>query len=180
MASQRKIIRNAVINALKAGGTVAGTRVFGNRSRPVFAKEIPCIIVYTKNEPVEESGSGPREYKRSLALAIELLSQAADEDTLDDVLDDFADQVETIMFADETFGGVASDTVLGETESDILTDGEKPTGVLKINFTLPYYDRKPADSQGSGLDDFKTADIKFDVAPKDGQIESEDTINIPQ
>jgi hypothetical protein len=175
---QRKQIRDAVIDALKRANTVAGSKVHGSRAVPIFEAELPCILVYTRNETAEISVGAPREYKRSLTLALELVAQADTEAVLDDILDAFAKQVEAVMCKDETFGGVASDTVLGETEMDILADGKKPIGGLKITYTMPYYERMPADGVG-GLVPFETANVNFDL-PEQADDETEDTVELPQ
>lgn len=181
MAHQRKLIRDAVIATLKAGSTAAGQRVFGNRARMILKNELPAILVYTRNEPVEISAESPREFKRSLALSIELIASADDEDTLDDVLDDLAEEVENLLFVDETQGGVATDTILGETEIETAADGEKPVGMAKITLTLPYFQRLPADLTGD-LDAFETAHTEMDPAPADAvaHANSEDDIELPQ
>lgn len=180
MAHPRAQIRDAVIAKLKAANTAAGQKVFGNRARPVFPAELPCILVYTKNEPTDISIEAPREYKRSLALAVEIVAKVStDEESLDDVLDDLCRQVEIAMFEDETFGGVASDTILGETEMDLLTEGEKPIGGAKITFTLPYYDQLPALAATGALVDLNKIDVKINMAPTDAQVDSEDLVPVP-
>lgn len=162
MAHQRKLIRDAVIAKLKAANTSAGQRVYGNRAAQIFPNELPCILVYTKSEASEISIESPREYKRDLVVALELVAQAATEDALDDVLDAFAEQVEAAIFNDETHGGLVSDTFLGETEMDILTEGEKPVGAAKISLTMPYYQQVPA-APATPLDAFETAQTTIQV-----------------
>lgn len=177
MAHQRKLIRKAVIQRLKDANTACGQRVFGNRARQIFQNELPCLLVYTQKEPVEISVQGPREYKRSLQVAVEIVAKA--DDDLDDSIDDIAEQVEAAIFTDETFGDLASDTILGDTDIDIIDDGEKPIGAAKILLTIPYYQRLP-ELVPADMDDFKTATMVVDVAPGDGQVESTDSITLPQ
>ena len=178
MAHQRKLIRAAVETRLKAAGTVASQRVFGNRARQVYPAEMPCIVVYTKSDPAEISAEAPREYKRQLSLVLELVMQASKEETLDDSLDDFCEQVENAIFTDETFGGLVSDTVLSDCEMDILVEGEKPIGGLKITLTMTYYQQLPA-APAATLSDFGKAVVKTNLAPMDGTIDSEDQITVP-
>lgn len=180
MAHQRKLIRKAVEDALKAANTVAGARVFGNRARQIMPKEIPCILVYTKNETAEVFVESPREYQRHLALSLELVAQAEKEEDLDDVLDDFCEQVERAMFVDETFGKLATDTLLVDTEIEILTEGVNPVGAAKLTFSIPYTQQLP-DGLDLTLDDLARIDVKIDPASDDQTSHemSEDLITVP-
>jgi hypothetical protein len=138
MAHQRKVIRAAIVEKLK-NKTVAGVRVFGSRAAPIYKHELPCILVYTRTEPVKVSNDSPREYERGLVVQLELVASSENEMLLDDVLDDFAEQVEAAIFEDETHGGLVSDTILGDTEIELLSEGEKPIGALKVSLTMPYH-----------------------------------------
>ncbi len=179
MAHQRKLIRDALVCRLISAGTMAERRVFGSRAAALFPKELPAILVYSKSEQVEISVESPREYKRNLVVSVELVAQADSEDMLDDVLDDFASQVETAIFSEETFGGVVSDTILSDTEMEILSDGEKPIGAVKVSLLMPYYQRLPGDLT-AGLDDFLKMGTKNDLPTKDGVFENNDLVDIPQ
>lgn len=171
MASQRKAIRQAVIATLQAANTVAGTRVFANRARPLFEAELPAILVYTKDEAAEIFNVAGPEYKRNLRLSLELVVQAGADQALDDLLDDFCEAVEQAMFNDANYyGGVSSDIYLGETEMDILTEGAKPIGAAKITLMLPYYEYLPADKSGV-MNSFNTMDVKI---KRDGVISDPD------
>lgn len=175
MAHQRKLIRDAVVTRLKTGGTMAGQNVFGNRSRPLFPHELPAILVYSRTDAPELSNEAPREYKRTLTLGIECVAAGRNEEELDDILDEFCAQVESAIFKDETFGGLVSDTLLGDTELDILANGDKPAGGAKILLSAIYYQRLPEDLTGD-LDDFKKMGVKVDLPPADGVNELSDVV----
>lgn len=179
MAHPRKLIRDAVVERLKAASTSADSRVFANRALPLFKNELPAILVYLSSEPSEISIEAPREYRRNLQLTLELVAQNNSEGGLDDALDELAEQVERVMFEDETFGGLVSDTILGETTAEIIEEGEKPVGAVKISFSMPYFQQIPAEPTYP-LDPFKTANTKIDMAPKDGVNNSEDSQTLPQ
>lgn len=178
MASQRKLIREAVIQRLKDANTRVSDRVFGNRVRPIFQQEVPCIVVYTKSDNAEISNESPREYKRTLSIVLELVSKSDEEETLDGYLDEFCSEVETAIFQEETFSGLVSDTILGDTEIDILVDGEKPIGAAKINLVMPYYEHLPS-GPASPFDDFETANVVYDLESVGSQTEAEDEITLP-
>lgn len=177
MGYPRKDIRKAVIARLKEANTESGIRVYTNRIRPIFPAECPLILVYTRNEPAEISNEAPREYKRTLRVNVEIVALA--DDDLDDTLDAIAEKVEKAIFEDETFGGLASDTVLGETDVDIVGEGEKPIGAARITFEISYFMRMP-DAPAVELSPFEKANTKIDMAPKEGNINSEDTVSLPQ
>lgn len=164
MASQRKAIRAEIVTCLKAGGTIAGQNVFPDRSRKIFDEEIPCILVYTKSETAAISGSSPQEYKRDLTVFLELVMQGNREEIIDDLLDDFCDSVEQIIFDNDNFRGeVSSDVMISDTEIEILAEeGKKITAGAKITLTFPYYQFLPGD-RSDELDDFDSAVITTQI-----------------
>ncbi len=177
---------------LIAANTRAGIRVFPSRMRPLFDAELPAIILYTDNEPVEKANDSPREYKRSLILTIECAMSAANEATLDDDLDAFAQEVEDALFSDDQFKRniaadgdpeelelLNSDLVLGDTEVGIRTDGKLPLAILKTSFEIPYFERMPHDGVGE-LDDFETIGVSTQLSTDEDVAKLEDVITIPQ
>lgn len=175
----RRQIRDAIVARLKSANTNAGQNVFGSRAAPLFKTQLPAILVYTKTETAEVSIDSPREYQRNLVVALELVASAKTEDLLDDALDDLAEQVEISMFAEETLGGLVTDTVLVETEIELLQEGEQPIGAAKISLSMPYFQQLPGDLTGA-LDALERIDTKIDLPPADGTSESEDLQDIPQ
>jgi len=179
MAHQRKLIRDAIVSRLIQAGTMAERRVFGSRAVALQPKELPAILVYTKNEQVEKSAEAPREFKRTVTVSIELVAQSDREETLDDALDDFCEQVEKAVFSDQYFDSLVSDCFLGDTEIEILSDGEKPIGAAKINLLMHYFQRLPGDLTGE-LDDFLSMGTKVDLPEADGTFENNDLVDVPQ
>jgi hypothetical protein len=139
MAHHRKLIRAAIVEKLKSKLPSPGDRVFPSRAAPIYKQSSRAILVYTKEEPAQVSIEAPREYERGLVVQLELVASSENEMLLDDVLDDFAEQVEAAIFEDETHGGLVSDTILGDTEIELLSEGEKPIGDLKVSLTMPYH-----------------------------------------
>jgi hypothetical protein len=92
-------------------------------------------------------------------------------------------KVEASIFKDETFGGLCADTILGETAMDLLSEGDKPIGGMKITLETPYYQRLPADAADGVLDSMKTFEVTTNLsnngAAPDADIEAEDTISVP-
>lgn len=175
MAHQRKLIRTAVEDRLKASGIVPAERVFSNRSRELKRNELPAILIYALEEAVEQSCEAPREYKRTLTIAVEMVAQAAEESDLDDTLDDMAEMVEAEIFKDETFGGVASDTLLGASSFEVLEGGEKPVGRLGVTLSMPYFQQLPGDMTAE-LDDFNKMSTVVQEPNTGANISGTDTV----
>lgn len=155
--------------------TVAADRVFPSRVVPLFSKvELPCILVYTNDEPVEEFNSAPRRNKRTIRLAVEIVCTMAD--NIDDALDDACEQVENLLMRNDTLNGKASDVRLTNTEIVTLPDGDKPIGAAKLSFDVEYYETVNLDP----TDPLITGNVGWDLAQPDGKIEAEDKINFPQ
>lgn len=178
MAHQRKQVRDAIVARLIAAATAAGSNVFANRAKPLFVTELPAILVYTKNETVEIANESPREYRRGLVVSLELVATGANEASVDDALDDLAEEVEAAIFEEETFGGLVTDTILGETEMELLQEGEKPIGAAKIALTMPYYQQLPGEPAVE-LDAFEKMHTDIEASEPEGA-EISGTSDVPQ
>jgi hypothetical protein len=136
MSHARTIIRQAVIALLK-GNTGAGNNVFEARVYPIDDPKLPALLVYTKLETLgEQSMSRPRTQQRELRLSIEVYVKArgkVDEDT-----DALALEIEQLIAADVTLGGMVKDMVLDTTETQFSDDGERPVAVAVMNYAILY------------------------------------------
>jgi len=137
----RTQIRQAVIALLK-GNTSAGNNVFEARVYPIDDPKLPALLVYTKLETLgEQSMSRPRTQQRELRLSIEVYVKAqskisgrkVDEDT-----DALALEIEQLIAADVTLGGLVKDIVLDTTETQFSDDGERPVAVAVMNYAILY------------------------------------------
>lgn len=136
MSHARTIIRQAVIALLK-GNTSAGNNVFEARVYPIDDPKLPALLVYTKLETLgEQSMSRPRTQQRELRLSIEVYVKTrgkVDEDT-----DALALEIEQLIAADVTLGGLVKDMVLDTTETQFSDDGERPVAVAVMNYAILY------------------------------------------
>lgn len=156
MASRRKVIRNTIRDLLK-GKTLAGDRVFTNLSSPNWREQSPIIVVYTRAEAIEELNVSPREYRRTLELALEITAEGSEDpnsgDTVEDILDDITDQIETELNRDETLGeienslgrrvAVVDELTLGTCEFSFDDSGAKPAGSARLVFNVVYHEYRP-------------------------------------
>ncbi len=172
--SHRKEIRHAVVELLK-GKTDCGDNVFASRVRSVFELELPCILVWTKAEPVKIYTEAPREYEKNLLVAIEILAKG--DDDLDDVLDDIASDVEYWMHQDHTKRELSSDTTLKSTEITLDKSGDQLIGATILTYELPYYSEAVRDSDNLRV--LARANVKINMKSSDpaaSGVDSEDII----
>lgn len=136
MKHARTQIRNAVTTLLK-GNTTAGNNVYEARVYPINDPKLPALLVYTKQETVgEQSMSRPRTQQRELIVSVEAYVKARG--NVDEETDTLAMEIEQLIAADPTIGGLVKDTALDTTETQFSDDGEKPVAVAILNFSVLY------------------------------------------
>lgn len=175
MAHPRKLIRLAVVAQLIAAGTAAGARVYADRVDPHKSGATPAVCVYTLNELVDQdsANSRPRELRRDLQLEVVGYVTGLDEETVVDALDDLAEQIETAMDGDRTFGGKASDSVLDDTAMTVLLENGRSSplvGIVVLTYAVTY--RTDLFVTAPVLDDFLRVKATHQVA---GGIEGDTT-----
>lgn len=183
----RKTIRKKVVEIL-LNKTDANEKVFPNATIPPWVEELPVILIYPKSEPASEFNVAPRELARDLDLTIEIIATGPEENSeaqtpasggksLEDIIDDIAEQIECEMSKDETLGGTADDSILTGTDFDFEGGGGQPIGAARLTYSVTYYTMSPRAVDKAGpLDDFDTAKVEFNI---DGdEIDTEDTIDL--
>ncbi len=139
MSHRRQEIRDAVIQALvTANISGIGTKVFGNRMRKIWNKDLPVILVYSRPETSRRLTMTTKELDRNYQLGVEVRMTA--DSGLDNALDDVAKAIETVFDADQSFGKdwILSST-LTETEPALaLEDTESPIGGLRLTYQFHY------------------------------------------
>lgn len=136
MKHARTQIRNAVTALLK-GNTTAGNNVYEARVYPINDPKLPALLIYTKQETVgEQSMSRPRTQQRELIVSVEAYVKARG--NVDEETDTLAMEIEQLIAADPTIGGLVKDTALDTTETQFSDDGEKPVAVAILNFSVLY------------------------------------------
>lgn len=135
MSHVRTQIRSAVQTTLH-GSTLADTRVYAARRTPLPEDDYPAILIYTPRELADAEMGEDREYVRRLTINIDVLSEALDD--LDDKVDAVAVQVETLLAANRTLGGVCMDLWLTETEIGEPREGENHHGIARLTYVADY------------------------------------------
>jgi hypothetical protein len=173
VAHPRQLIRDAV-TALLTGETVAETRVFKTRMVPYRRAQLPALAVYSLNEPVERGNAAPKELERRLELAIE--GALIGTDNVDDALDDLALEIETAMHADDTLTDTAEDSILSSTELEVVEDGDRTVGLVRLVYSVTYFTHAP---ETGALDSFTTGNVKTSLSNEVATADQpEDTITV--
>lgn len=183
MASTRKAIRQDLAATIAGGVAALATSTFTNRSEAwSYVRQEqgakPACSVYTLDEDGSESLEAPREYKREVTIAIEILQARADDTTLDDDLDDLVDQVEAVLFLREEAGGNAARATYKGTRFAFDDEGERPMGLARIEWSATYYTEVAEVGPAPGITDFELAHVDWDLKTFDTP-EAADDITIP-
>jgi hypothetical protein len=142
---QRIVIRSAIKELLIAGNTVAGSRVFSGRLNPVTPAQTPAILVYATKESLDRDDitkAGRRLRTAEIVIKGIVKADADGEATFDDLLDNLAEQIETIMDANELLDageGKTAETVWFDSSEFFLSgEGEKLLGVVNLIYSISY------------------------------------------
>lgn len=135
----RQTIRDAVRARLTAAATLAGPNVFTSRARPILEilqKREAVLSIYTEDET---SASSPDGHNLVRTLTISIEGAVGGGDDLDDVLDDFAEQVEAAIDSDPTLGTLLSEEMeLQATTSQISARGNQQVGAFRMDYGCTY------------------------------------------
>ena len=154
MKHPRTLIREAVAallsaNLPKVDPRITASRISIHRSTPLFAGKLPAILIYTRDERIEEQpNADPGLRYRKLELSVEIIAsgEAAAEEA--DVL---AQSVEAVLDADETLGLLVEGTRLTRTEVDQGGEGDTPVLAACLSFEVSYWTRPVADESALPL-----------------------------
>jgi hypothetical protein len=148
MKHPRTLIRQAVKDRLVAqlpqvDPRITEARISIHRSTPLFAAKLPAILIYTRDERIEDApASHPGIRYRKLELSVEVITsgEAAIEDA-----DTLAQAIEAILDADETLGLLVQGTRLTRTEVDHDGDGDTPVLAARMTFEVSYWTKPMVD-----------------------------------
>jgi len=142
MKHPRTLIREAVAARLieglpKIDARISAARISIHRSTPLFAGKLPALLIYTRDERIEEQPQAdPGLRQRKLELAIEIVASG---DAAAQEADTLALAVETILDADQTLGLLVEGMRLTRTEVDQGGDGDLPILAARMLFEVMYW-----------------------------------------
>lgn len=127
----------AIVARLEAG--VSGVTVKAGRTAPLSAPPPACILVHARQEQARSVTSRGDEVRlqRRLSVLIDVVHADAGDD--DGEADRLCQLVETAMYAEPTFGGLAHDLEGPDTTLDARAEGETRLGRARLEFQLEYH-----------------------------------------
>ncbi len=136
MAHVRRQIREAAATAL-AGLATTGSRVFQSRVYPLRDADLPCLLISTDDEQVDQNNAvSGGEMTRELTLTVRGVAKATAD--LDDTLDGIAEQVEPVLNVSTLGGNVKTCRLTGiKVEMDDVL--EKPVGIITLEYRTLYF-----------------------------------------
>jgi len=168
MSSKRQKIREAIATILVAAATPAANRVYENRARPLWDKtffsQLPAILIYTTREGLELFSVAPREYKRTLEVAIEVVASGDSE--VDDTLDTITAQIEAALNInilpdpDAPECPLNDDMVLTSIELMLKDEGQGIAGSARLLYDVIYYAQAP---EAVALDNFDKLATEYNL-----------------
>ncbi len=164
-----KSIRKATAELLK-GKTAAGDRVFGFRTTPVPAAKLPCLLVYINSQNDQSISIADPVYRCTLDLAVECLTDGADDETLGDATDDFCAAIKIALLKDPEWPEQVERIPAIRTDLIAVIDGARRMAGAKLVFSLVYVVEDYPDT--SEAPDLSTVTIKADTLPTDGSFEA--------
>ena len=151
MKHPRTLIREAVAaqlsaNLQKVDPRITASRISIHRSTPLFAGKLPAILIYTRDERIEEQpNADPGLRYRKLELSVEIIASG---DAAAEEADVLAHAVEAILDADETLGLLVEGTRLTRTEVDQGGEGDTPVLAARLSFEVSYWTRPVETPEG--------------------------------
>lgn len=140
----RRSIREAIA-ALMRNTATAGSRVYPSRLFSLDESELPSISVYTTDDANAEvvtklTLSRPVRVNRELPVIIE--AHAVMDESIDDLLDGLALEIEQAMSLSIIVGQVELSSRLISTQTTFSGDGELQVGVIRLIYSVAYSTRE--------------------------------------
>ena len=148
MKHPRTLIREAVAallsaNLPKVDARITASRISIHRSTPLFAGKLPAVLIYTRDERIEEQPhADPGLRYRKLDLSVEIITSG---DAAAEEADLLAQAVEAILDLDETLGLLVEGTRLTRTEVDQGGEGDTPVLAARLSFEVSYWTKPVID-----------------------------------
>ncbi len=149
MTTTRKEIRHALAALLigedGAHPTAAGRSVFPSRTRPISSRRCPLVLIFSQHDGPTEPVNGDIETRR---LELSVIVATAGEDA-DDMADDLAADVRSVVQNDFTLGGLVQAMTWGTETLLSEQDGEDPIVAADMRLTVDYHTAGEDDDEGT-------------------------------
>lgn len=145
MLSPRTAIRRRVAALLRASlplwdARLTSARIHESRAIPLPSKKLPTILIYTRDERLEDDAghSDPGLRRRTLDLFVEAVATGHDADTDADY---FCAAIESIVDNNENLGGLVEGTRLSRVSVDADGDSDGVIIGARLEFEVTYWTR---------------------------------------
>lgn len=136
MTHARDQIRDAVLAAV-TGLTTTKKNAFASRVHPVNDTELPCVLVFTREETSEPiTMAQPRTMQSTLTVMVEGYVKLTT--GYDDKLDKISVEVIKAIYNSTSLRAVVRDIFLSNTAITLVGDVEKPVAVVSMSFQAEY------------------------------------------
>ena len=136
MAHYRQQIREQVATTL-TGLSSLNTNIFQSRVYNIEEENLPCALIYTKNEESEPiTISYPRTIAKTLDLTIEIYTKGS---TYETSIENIIKQVREKMFTDRLVNGLAKDSFITSTEITYNGEGDSSLAVGLLSYQIEYH-----------------------------------------
>lgn len=136
MTHARDQIRDAVLAAV-TGLTTTKKNAFASRVHPVNDTELPCVLVFTREETSEPiTMAQPRTMQSTLTVMVEGYVKLTT--GYDDKLDKISVEVTKAIYNSTSLRAVVRDIFLSNTAITLVGDVEKPVAVVSMSFQAEY------------------------------------------
>lgn len=139
MAHRQTDIRNALVSLLTGTAptyaTNAQSRVYTNRVHNLPTNKLPAIIIHDGPEQAIPYGNHHTKFIRTWSVRIEVKIESST--NYETTLDDLTKQVEDLILANYTLGGITTKIIYTGADPTYET-GEKTLGSKDINFDIQY------------------------------------------
>lgn len=135
MAHARTQIRKAIKDLLLPVA-VFQAHIFTSRFSNLQLSELPSANIFCLVESATPADIHNAEIDRVLQVGISIKTAVTDD--IDDVLDELAEQVELVIDANTTLGGIVKSLSLVRTQIQTNEDGAEPVGEALLQYQVNY------------------------------------------
>ncbi|WP_336288355.1 hypothetical protein [Bartonella sp. CB60] len=132
----RTKLRHCIVEMLKAEDSLMDVQIFCNRTAPVHEEVLPCILVRSDSERMDEQYSmdyGGRSRTTTITIECRVAEKSGD-----DVADKLAMTVEQALYKNPRLSGLVFASKFVSTEFSFSMQGELPIYAVNLNFEFEY------------------------------------------
>jgi len=171
---ERQIIRDKVFTLLDGNVffplPATPIKVFKTRFVPFWTENLPALGLYMLQDDSNAGENAPRWYERDLQLNAQIFVEEKIGIITDDIIDDIAEQIETILYKNPLLDNLAKDSKLVSTAISFKSEGERLFVAANMIWNIEYDTDAPAAQTLDGLNtaniDISTAGVTVDIQAK--------------